>query len=503
MASDDVEALLKDDLDDEPVDHVLRTFDLREVLPAPLAWIIAAGLFAAAVGAQYLAIQSGDALYMPYAAAVLLVAIRFGEWPGVALATLTIAAYATVLETGNAAGGFTQGWVGYLLGGLTMAVVAFALGRGTRRLVASEQRFRASVENLLEPFAIYRAVRDRDGKIVDFVTEYINEAGALANGLPRDRQIGRRLLELFPGRLESGLFDDYVEVVETGKPLVKDAVSIQDLFGEKVVVRAFDLRVTKLGDGIATAWRDITARKAAEQALTESEQRLQTIVESLPVTMLIQDSDLRFTWVAEPKLGFRREDVIGKTDYDFLPPNEAERVVAAKRRVMETGEIEHMDIRLPLGDREYWWESTIAPYTHDDGSVGVVLTTMDITDRKRQDHEREIALLVSEGAADALIGVSLFWMVESWSLGAERLFGYTRDEAVGRPITFLGGESKSLSLAQVMEDAEGGETIVARVIRDLERADGLPCPVEASFAPIRDTGGTQTGIAIVARPLVE
>jgi PAS domain S-box-containing protein len=485
----------------EPVDSVFRSFNLRRVLPASLTWLLVAGLSAVAMLAQWLSMQGqSDAIYMPYAGAVLLVAVRFGERVGAAAALVSMLVFVVLVEVQNGNPTLANGWIGYVLGALTMAGIAWALGWGSRRLVESEERFRTSVENLLEPFGIYRAVRDEHGKIVDFVIEYLNPIGAKSNGLPRNQQIGRRLLELFPGRLESGLFDDYCQVVETGEPLMKDAISLQDLFGEKVVVRAFDIRVTKLGDGFAVAWRDITERKAAEQALRDIEHRMRAMTSSLPLTLFIQDSNLKFVWFAETKLGTPVEEIIGKTDYDMLPAEEARRIGVIKRRVLETGNTERFVARLPRGDRVYWWETVAAPYHGDDVADGIICLTIDVTERMLVDAARQTAVGVADWAADIVIGMAKDWTIETWSAGAQRILGYDREAATGRPVTFLVGDRAGDDLVRAIERTEKGETIESIELDGLVAASGDRLRLIASFAPIRDAMGAQTGVVCIARP---
>ncbi|PSB40376.1 hypothetical protein C7B80_33570, partial [Cyanosarcina cf. burmensis CCALA 770] len=133
-----------------------------------------------------------------------------------------------------------------------------------QKLQASEQRFQTSVENLLDCFGIYSSIRDESGRIVDFQVEYVNAAACEQNCMSQEQQIGRRLCELFPAHKDSGLFEEYCQVVETGKPLIKESLDYKDVFGDRCLNRAYDIRISKLNDGFVAAWRDVTARKQAE-----------------------------------------------------------------------------------------------------------------------------------------------------------------------------------------------------------------------------------------------
>ncbi|RJR32523.1 MAG: PAS domain-containing sensor histidine kinase [Desulfobacteraceae bacterium] len=88
--------------------------------------------------------------------------------------------------------------------------------------------------------------------------------------------------------------------------------------------------------GAVISSRDVTARKKAEGALQESEERFRSVAESTSDWIWEVDADCRFTFVApriEKMLGYRTDEVLGKTPFDFMPPEEAERVGAKYREI--------------------------------------------------------------------------------------------------------------------------------------------------------------------------
>ena len=138
--------------------------------------------------------------------------------------------------------------------------------------VASERAERADalrgvVDSLFDPWVLLAAVRDADGLIVDFEYVDANEAACRANAVPRAELIGRRLLGLLPEHATTGLFALYAKVVETGEPLVLD----DEAFTSPIdgVLRRFDNRAVRVGDGISFTWRDVTDRYALRQQLRE------------------------------------------------------------------------------------------------------------------------------------------------------------------------------------------------------------------------------------------
>lgn len=136
----------------------------------------------------------------------------------------------------------------------------------------SETRLRTCLDSMLDCFALLRAVRDEQGRIVDFEYEYLNAAACENNGRSLEDTVGHRLLELMPGQ-RGELFEKYVRVVETGEPWVIYAMPYEDRFVGGRHLRAwFDVRAVKLGDGLSYAWRDVTEQVRVEEALRESEQ---------------------------------------------------------------------------------------------------------------------------------------------------------------------------------------------------------------------------------------
>ncbi|MBD1911825.1 MULTISPECIES: PAS domain S-box protein [unclassified Leptolyngbya] len=127
-----------------------------------------------------------------------------------------------------------------------------------QELQRCQNQFRTSVETMLDCFGIFSSIRNDAGQIVDFRIDYLNKAACENNQMPREMQIGRGLCEVLPKHRESGLFDEYCQLVDTGKPLIKKSLIYEDTYGARQLTRAFDIRASKLNDGFVASWRDIT-----------------------------------------------------------------------------------------------------------------------------------------------------------------------------------------------------------------------------------------------------
>ena len=151
-----------------------------------------------------------------------------------------------------------------------------AMAREQRRreveaeLRASEERFRVAAESMLDSLAILSPVRDRDGEIVDFRLRHVNDAYCALVGLERERVVGHRLGELFPGFPGSERFEAYRRVAVTGELCRTDELHLPAWAGASLAARVFDTVIASMGEELVVSARDVTERKRAEEELAET-----------------------------------------------------------------------------------------------------------------------------------------------------------------------------------------------------------------------------------------
>jgi len=145
----------------------------------------------------------------------------------------------------------------------------------------------------------------------------------------------------------------------------------------------------------------------------------------------------------------------------------------------------------------------IRPYHTVDRVVdGVVMTFVDITERRRIEETRRECAAIVEFAYDALIGIGLDGNVRSWNPGAERLFGYPALEATGQPLSFLIASDRPDQQAELIAQALKGE--VAGPIETIQRRrDGTDVEVDLTVVPIRGPDGVVAALAATARDISE
>ncbi|MHC1757851.1 MAG: PAS domain S-box protein [Methanosarcina sp.] len=292
------------------------------------------------------------------------------------------------------------------------------------KLRESERRYHLLFENMLDGFAYCRMLYDDCGNPVDFIYLDTNSAFERLTGLKE--ATGKRVTEVIPGmkELHPEMFDAYSRVALTGQP---ERFEIE--FKPLEIWLWISVYSTERKHFVAT-FDNITGRKKAEEslreayeeiqiqseelqvsheelqaqyeklhesieALRESEARLQIIIANSPDIIFEQDRDLRYTWIYNPASPLSVSDVVGKTDADLLPQDQAQQLESIKHRVLDTGRREQALLRLSPGGELRWFEAIYEPRYDEAGRItGVLSYTHDVTERQqaeellRQSEER-------------------------------------------------------------------------------------------------------------------
>ena len=153
------------------------------------------------------------------------------------------------------------------LAGTVSSLATLALARIVATDDAHEVEFRHALDAMLDDVVVARAVRDDDGEIVDFVIEFVNSHGSSGARRGSGGLVGQLICEIHPDWRESGMFDRFRDVVESGIPYQGHRVQYADGMVEGNRRQAFwTIQVAKLGDGYISASRDVTDIVVAEEA---------------------------------------------------------------------------------------------------------------------------------------------------------------------------------------------------------------------------------------------
>ena len=222
-------------------------------------------------------------------------------------------------------------------------------------------------------------------------------------------------------------------------------------------------------------------------------------LQSLPDAWIVFfDHDLRYVLAAGGGLkraGFDAAAVEGRLMSEVLPPDRARFWEPYYRGALD-GQSFTFNLLGINGDR--WYEVHTTPWTSASGErMGGLSIGRDITDRKRiEDVNAAFAAIVAATDA-AIIGSDLEGMITIWNGGAEGIFGYRADEAIGQPIAMLRPDDNA-DFDEAVARARAGENVqLDEAVR--RRKDGTPVEVSVTVSPVRnDDAGNVTGLGAVA-----
>lgn len=158
---------------------------------------------------------------------------------------------------------------------LTVAAIAgTALGRIELGEALQQDRFQRVLDAMLDDVALAVAVRDDEGRIVDFRLTYVNDRTVDGAGRRSAEMTGSSVLEMYPQWRASGLFDRFRRVVETGVPYVEDALHYVDEVDGVPIEGWWRVAAVRLGDGYLATSRDVSDDVRAARELAEARARL-------------------------------------------------------------------------------------------------------------------------------------------------------------------------------------------------------------------------------------
>jgi PAS domain S-box-containing protein len=253
--------------------------------------------------------------------------------------------------------------------------------RAERELRESEARFRAVQQTTPEGFMMFESVRDDKGKIIDFRWLLVNPAAEAIVGRSQSDLLGKHLLVEMPGNREQGLFDAYVQVVETGEPWQREFS-----YQHEGLNKWFRSTAVKTEDGFAVSFADVTESKNLEAELRANEERFRSLVQASAQLVWSTDAE---GFNVEPQnswlsfTGQSWEDEQGWGWLKAVHEDDRERVRASWRRAVETKTMYIERERLRRHDGVYrHMDVRAVPVFNSDGSVREwVGTHTDVTER--------------------------------------------------------------------------------------------------------------------------
>ncbi|HEX8556760.1 MAG TPA: PAS domain S-box protein [Pyrinomonadaceae bacterium] len=252
--------------------------------------------------------------------------------------------------------------------------------------------------------------------------------------------------------------------------------------------------------GASKIVRDVTEHKRAQETLRAQAE----VIEQAYDAIFLRDSSNAITlWNqgAERTYGYTQAEALGRSPHELLktvPPVPLKEIYERLRR-------------------EGFWEGELL-HTRRDGEQIVVETrwatvrdargqttsileiTRDVTERRRAEMRLRQAAAIVENSDDAIISKDLDGVILSWNPGAERLYGYTAEEIIGRPVTVLIPEDRPDEEPNILARIRRGERVDHyETVR--RRKDGTFLDVSLTVSPVKDAEGRIVGASKIARDI--
>jgi two-component system cell cycle sensor histidine kinase/response regulator CckA len=255
--------------------------------------------------------------------------------------------------------------------------------------------------------------------------------------------------------------------------------------------------------GASHVARDITERKF----MNGQSARLAAIVQSSEdavVSKTLEGTILTWNGGAERLYGYPAAEAIGKPITLVLPEDRAQEEVEILERIRSGQEVNHFEtVRRRKNGELIDVSLTISPISDEFGRViGASHVARNITERRGLEERSGQLAAIVESADDAIISKTLDGTILTWNAGAERIYGYTAAEIIGRPMTLLLPADRPDEETEILERIRKGERVEHfETVRKTKTGERIE--VSLTISPIRDSHGKITGASHVARDVTE
>ena len=358
------------------------------------------------------------------------------------------------------------------------------------RPVAAASAIRA--EDILANLAESIIALDPEWRIV-----YVNAATLPMTGKPAGELPGATCWEEWPDLVGTPVEQAYRKAME-------QRIRVQLDFYLQARENWFEICAFPCSAGIAVSWRDISDRKRVEAEAQQHEKELTDFVENAAIGLHWVGFDGTILWANDAELnllGYTREEYVGRNIREFHV--DAAVIDDILERLRRRQELSSYEARLRAKDGSVRYVAITANvYWRDGQFIHTRCLTRDITEEKRGSEVQQRLAAIVESSDDAIISKDLNGIIRSWNRGAERMFGYTAEETLGRPVSMLAIPERMDEMPNILDRIRGGELVHHYETRRRTK-DGRTLAISLSVSPIRDAFGTIIGASKIARDITE
>jgi PAS domain S-box-containing protein len=274
-------------------------------------------------------------------------------------------------------------------------------------------------------------------------------------------------------------------------------------------------------EAVANVLAGAIGRERAQTAIRESEARYRQLVERVPAAVYVAEPGPTGAWTyvsgqIERMLGYTPEELMGDPTLweRLIHPDDRDRVVGTEvdvaRAAERPGALEGLllatEYRMVARDGRVVWFRDEASFLPSEGDAPLMQgLLLDITERKEAEERlretNEALQTLIKSSPLAIVALDLEGIVTRWNPAAERIFGWTEGEAVGRRAPWVPDERRPDHEA-LMARLRSGQ-VLSGVEAARFRKDGIPIQIRISAAPVKDADGTVVGVTSLIADITE
>lgn len=343
----------------------------------------------------------------------------------------------------------------------------------------------------------------------DGIILHANKAELDLLGYPAEDYVGRHIAEFYPDR---DTIDEILDRLTRGERIARYPARLKAHDGSIKHVEITSSAHFRDGKLVNTRCFtvDVTDLEQTRSELKLQDRTYHQILDGLPVAIYTTDQDGTITYYNRAAADLAgREPAIGKDkwcvtfklfnpDGKELPHDECPMAIALK----ENRPVRNQEAVAQRPDGSFFpFLPYPTPLQDEHGNlIGAVNMLLDLTDRQRAEEARLHLSAIVESSFDAIVSKDLNTIIKSWNHGAERLFGYTAGEAIGKSVTMLIPDDHQDEEPRILERIRRGER-VEPFETTRQRKDGSLVPVSLTISPVRNAAGQIVGASKIARDI--
>jgi two-component system sensor histidine kinase/response regulator len=361
----------------------------------------------------------------------------------------------------------------------------------------------------------YIFVKDTEGRFT-----LSNMAHARAAQSSTENLIGKTAFDVFPADAAAQFYSDDETIMHSRQPLINAERMTVNEDGNKRFVLTTKVPLLDSDNaviGLVGISRDITERKQTEETLAQERNLFRTLIDALPDYIFVKDTQRRFILsnsLHTNLIGCEPDEVIGKTDFDFFPPELCEEYYAGDQEVLRTGQplLNHEEIIVKAtGSRASMLASTSKiPLRDSNGEIiGLVGIARDITERKQAEEtlaqERNLLRTLVDAIPDFVYVKDTQSRYILTNVAHAKSMGSTPDDVVGRAdIDFFPQELAEIYYADEQEVFRTGNPLLNHEEVSMKETENLTLMIAlSSKVPLRNSNGEIVGLVGITRDVTE